>query len=83
MARMHDSNRAASRRRSRRDRRGRRRRAGQQVYRYVDKDGQVVYSDRAPPSDSKDVQAKRLSRQFHREQRRPARRSRRRRSAFR
>ena len=33
----------------------------QQVFRYVDKDGKVVYSDRAPPSDSKDVQAKRLS----------------------
>ena len=30
-------------------RRRRRRRAGQQVYRYVDKDGRVVYSDRAPP----------------------------------
>lgn len=33
----------------------------QQVFRYVDKDGKVVYSDRAPPSDSKEVQAKRLS----------------------
>ena len=33
----------------------------QQVFRYVDKDGKVVYSDRAPPADSKDVQAKRLS----------------------
>jgi glutaredoxin len=33
----------------------------QQVYRYVDKDGKVVYSDRSPPSDSKEVQAKRLS----------------------
>lgn len=32
----------------------------QQVYRYVDKDGHVVYTDRAPPGDSKDVQAKRL-----------------------
>lgn len=31
-----------------------------QVYRYTDKDGNVVYSDRAPPSDSKDVQSKRL-----------------------
>jgi len=31
-----------------------------QVYRYTDKDGNVVYTDRAPPSDSKDVQAKRL-----------------------
>jgi glutaredoxin len=33
----------------------------QQVYRYIDKDGKVVYSDRSPPADSKDVQAKRLS----------------------
>jgi glutaredoxin len=33
----------------------------QQVYRYVDKDGRVIYTDRAPPSDSKEVQAKRLS----------------------
>ena len=33
----------------------------QQVYRYVDKDGRVIYTDRAPPADSKDVQAKRLS----------------------
>ena len=31
-----------------------------QVYRYTDKDGNVVYTDRPPPSDSKDVQAKRL-----------------------
>lgn len=31
-----------------------------QVYRYTDKDGNVVYSDRTPPADSKDVQAKRL-----------------------
>ena len=36
----------------------------QQVYRYVDKDGKVVYSDRSPPTDSKDVQAKRLSPNF-------------------
>jgi len=36
----------------------------QQVYRYVDKDGRVIYSDRAPPADSKDVQAKRLSPNF-------------------
>jgi glutaredoxin len=35
--------------------------AQQQVYRYVDKDGRVIYSDRAPPADSKEVQAKRLS----------------------
>ena len=33
----------------------------QQVFRYVDKDGKVVYSDRAPPADSKEVQSKRLS----------------------
>jgi glutaredoxin len=32
----------------------------QQVYRYVDKEGRVVYSDRGPPSDAKDVQAKRM-----------------------
>jgi glutaredoxin len=36
----------------------------QQVYRYVDKDGRIVYSDRAPPADSKDVQAKRVSPNF-------------------
>ncbi len=36
----------------------------QQVYRYVDKDGKVVYSDRSPPTDSKEVQAKRLSPNF-------------------
>ena len=36
----------------------------QQVYRYIDKDGKVVYSDRSPPTDSKDVQAKRLSPNF-------------------
>jgi len=33
----------------------------QQVYRYVDKDGRTIYTDRAPPADSKEVQAKRLS----------------------
>jgi glutaredoxin len=33
----------------------------QQVYRYVDKDGRTIYSDRPPPADSRDVQAKRLS----------------------
>ena len=38
--------------------------AQQQVYRYVDKDGSVIYSDRAPPPDSKEVQAKRLSPNF-------------------
>jgi glutaredoxin len=32
----------------------------QQVYRYVDKDGRVVYSDRGPPADAKDVQSKRM-----------------------
>ena len=36
----------------------------QQVFRYIDKDGNVVYSDRSPPHDSKDVQAKRLSPNF-------------------
>jgi glutaredoxin len=36
----------------------------QQVYRYVDKDGKIIYTDRAPPSDSKDVQAKRLTPNF-------------------
>ena len=35
--------------------------AHQQVYRYVDKEGHIIYSDRAPPPDSKEVQAKRLS----------------------
>lgn len=34
--------------------------AAQQVYRYVDKDGRVVYSDRGPPSDARDIQSKRL-----------------------
>lgn len=37
---------------------------GQQMYRYVDKDGRTVYSDRPPPAGSKDVQAKRLSPNF-------------------
>ena len=36
----------------------------QQVFRYLDKDGKVVYTDRAPPADSKEVQAKRLSPNF-------------------
>jgi glutaredoxin len=36
----------------------------QQVYRYVDKDGKTIYSDRAPPPDSKEVQAKRLTPNF-------------------
>ena len=35
--------------------------AQQQVYRYLDKDGRVIYTDRAPPPDGKEVQAKRLS----------------------
>jgi glutaredoxin len=38
--------------------------AQQQVYRYVDKDGRVIYSDRAPPADSKEIQAKRLTPNF-------------------
>jgi glutaredoxin len=38
--------------------------AQQQVYRYVDKEGKVVYSDRSPPTDSKEVQSKRLSPNF-------------------
>ena len=37
---------------------------GQQVYRYTDKDGKVVYTDRTPPTDSKDVQAKKLTPNF-------------------
>jgi len=36
----------------------------QQVYRYVDKDGRTIYTDRAPPADSKEVQAKRLTPNF-------------------
>ena len=35
-----------------------------QVYRYVDKDGRVIYTDRAPPADGKEVQAKRLTPNF-------------------
>lgn len=38
--------------------------AQQQVYRYVDKNGNVGYSDRSPPADSRDVQARRLSPNF-------------------
>jgi len=34
----------------------------QQVYRYVDKDGHVVYSDKPPPPDARDAQAKRIGR---------------------
>jgi glutaredoxin len=32
----------------------------QQVYRYVDADGKVVYSDKPPPPNAKDAQAKRV-----------------------
>ena len=35
-----------------------------QVYRYVDPDGRVIYSDRAPPSNAREVQAKRLGANF-------------------
>ena len=35
-----------------------------QVYRYVDPSGRVVYSDRAPPADVKNVQTKRLGANF-------------------
>ena len=34
--------------------------AQQQMFRYVDKDGRVVYTDTAPPSDAKSVQQKKL-----------------------
>lgn len=37
---------------------------GQQVFRYTDQDGKVVYSDRAPPTGAKDVQAKKLTPNF-------------------
>jgi hypothetical protein len=33
----------------------------QQVYRYVDVDGKVVYSDKPPPPNAKDAQSKRVS----------------------
>ncbi len=33
----------------------------QQVYRYTDTDGRVVYSDKPPPANAKDAQAKRIS----------------------
>jgi glutaredoxin len=36
----------------------------QQVYRYTDSTGRVIYSDRVPPPDAKDVQPKRLSGNF-------------------
>ncbi len=35
-----------------------------QVYRYTDPAGRVIYSDRAPPTDARDVQAKRLGGNF-------------------
>jgi glutaredoxin len=35
--------------------------AAQEVYRYVDQDGRVVYSDRAPTGVAKDIQRKRVS----------------------
>jgi hypothetical protein len=34
----------------------------QQVYRYVDVDGHVVYSDKPPPADARNAQAKRIGR---------------------
>jgi glutaredoxin len=37
---------------------------GQQVYRYNDPDGRVVYSDRPPPGDAKNVTPKRLRANF-------------------
>ncbi len=37
---------------------------GQQVYRYTDPDGRVVYSDRPPPGAAKNVQPKRLGANF-------------------
>jgi glutaredoxin len=38
--------------------------AQQQLFRYVDKDGHVVYTDTAPPSDAKSVQQKKLGGNF-------------------
>jgi len=35
-----------------------------QVYRYTDPEGRVIYSDRAPPTNARDVQAKRLGANF-------------------
>lgn len=35
-----------------------------QVYRYVDPEGRIIYSDRAPPPNARDVQAKRLGANF-------------------
>jgi|SRR5215470_6676103 len=36
----------------------------QQVYRYIDSDGRTVYSDRPPPPTAKNVQPKRLGRNY-------------------
>jgi glutaredoxin len=38
--------------------------AQQQVFRYIDKDGRVVYTDSAPPADARSVQQKRLGGNF-------------------
>lgn len=38
--------------------------AQQQMFRYIDKDGRVVYTDMAPPSDAKSVQQKKLGGNF-------------------
>jgi len=35
-----------------------------QVYRYTDKDGRVIYSDKPPPADAKSVQSKRMGANF-------------------
>ena len=37
---------------------------GTQVYRYTDKDGRIIYSDKPPPAEAKNVQAKRLGANF-------------------
>jgi hypothetical protein len=34
----------------------------QQVYRYLDAEGRVVYSDKPPPADARNAQAKRIGR---------------------
>jgi len=36
----------------------------QTIYRYVDPDGHIIYSDHTPPANAKDVQAKRLNQNF-------------------
>ena len=38
--------------------------AQQQMFRYIDRDGRVVYTDSAPPPDAKSVQQKKLSGNF-------------------